>query len=132
MIAFVRAHPDIHVFAGIALVVMAIALTVAILSIADIMAPWGASLTLRCLSAFGLFAAAFFLVSGDLKVGASGRRLTLASFQPWSAARSGCRPGVLGRVREKDSRRFQAWHGEPSIRSSGVDQLLGAQARPRP
>ncbi len=84
MIAFVRAHPDIHVFAGLCLIVMAISLTVAILGIGEALAPPANSFAVRCISTLGLFAAAFFLVSGGLKVGASGPLLHIAGLrQEW-------------------------------------------------
>ena len=87
MIAFVRAHPAIHVFAGIALVFMAIALTVGTLGIRELLAPDADALAMRSLTALGLFAAAFFLVSGGLKVGASGPLLHFAELQPaWGEA----------------------------------------------
>ena len=84
MIAFVRAHPDIHVFAGLCLIAMSISLTVAILGIAEALAPPANAFAVRCLSAFALFAAAFFLVSGGLKIGASGPLLHIAGLrQEW-------------------------------------------------
>ncbi len=86
-IAFVRAHPDIQVMAGIALILMAITLTVAVLSVAEVAAPRADSLPLRCLSAFGLFAAALFLVTGGLRIGASGPLLHIASLRgDWGEA----------------------------------------------
>ena len=87
MIAFVRAHPDIHVFAGLCLIAMSISLTVAILGIGEALAPPANSFAVRCLSTLGLFAAAFFLVSGGLKVGASGPLLHIAGLRPeWGEA----------------------------------------------
>lgn len=86
-IAFVRAHPDVHVFAGIALIVMAIALTVAILGVAEVLSPRADSLAVRSLSALGLFAAALFLVTGGLQIGASGPLLHIASLRDeWGEA----------------------------------------------
>lgn len=77
-LAFVRAHPDIHVFAGVSFIVMAIALVVTIVGVADVVAPRADSLAIRCLSVFGLFAAGLFLVSGGLWIGASGPLLHIA------------------------------------------------------
>ena len=86
-IAFVRAHPDIHVLAGMCLILMAIALTVSVLSVAEVAAPRADSLALRCLSAFGLFAAVLFLVTGGLRIGASGPLLHIASLRDeWGEA----------------------------------------------
>ena len=86
-IAFVRAHPDIQVMAGVSLILMAIALTVSVLSVAEVTAPRADSLAMRCLSAFGLFAAAFFLVTGGLRIGASGPLLHIAGLRDaWGEA----------------------------------------------
>ena len=81
MVEFVRAYPEIHVFAGFALVLMSITLTVAVLGVSEVLRAAGAALAVRVLSALGLFAAAFFLVSGALKVGASGPLLHIAGLR---------------------------------------------------
>ncbi len=86
-IAFVRAHPDIHVLAGLSLILMAIALTVAILGVAEVIAPRADSLALRSVSAFGLFAAALFLVTGGLQIAKSGPLLHIANLRDeWGEA----------------------------------------------
>ncbi|MEP6639775.1 MAG: DUF4386 family protein [Chloroflexota bacterium] len=86
-IAFVRAHPDIPVMTGLSLILMAIALTVSVLSVAEVTAPRADSLALRCLSAFGLFAAVLFLVTGGLRIGASGPLLHIANLrEEWGEA----------------------------------------------
>lgn len=66
---FLRAHQQIYAQAGIALVLMAITLTVAIFVVWDVMAPRSNSLALRSTSAWGLFSAAFFLMHGVLRLG---------------------------------------------------------------
>ena len=87
MLRFVRAHPDVYVQAGIALILMAITLTVATLAVADVAAPRSDSLAVRCVSAFGLIAAAFYLLSGALRIGASGPLLHFASLKDeWGEA----------------------------------------------
>ena len=80
-LAFVRAHPDINVFAGLCLIMMAITLVVTILGVADVVVPRADSLALRCASTFGLFAAALFLVTGGLRIGASGPLLHIAGLR---------------------------------------------------
>lgn len=86
-IAFVRTQPDIHVYAGLCLILMAIALVVAILSVADVVAPRADSLAIRCVSVLGLFAAALFLVTGGLRIGASGPLLHIAGLRDeWGEA----------------------------------------------
>lgn len=80
-LAFVRAHPDINVFAGLSLILMAITLVVTILGVADVVAPRADSLALRFASTFGLFAAALFLVTGGLRIGASGPLLHIAGLR---------------------------------------------------
>ena len=85
-IAFIRAHPDIHVFTGLSLILMAIALTASILSVGELTAP-RAALAVRCVSALGLMAAALFLVTGGLQIGASGPLLHIANLRPeWGEA----------------------------------------------
>ncbi len=86
-IAFVQAHSDIPVITGVSLILMAIALTVSVLSVAAVTAPRADSLAMRCLAAFGLFAAALFLVTGGLRIGASGPLLHIASLRgEWGEA----------------------------------------------
>lgn len=72
MLRFVRAHPDIFVNAGLALIVMAITFTVAVLGVAEGLGPRSNSLLLRSASAFGLVAAAFFLMHAGIRIGTSG------------------------------------------------------------
>jgi hypothetical protein len=67
-VAFLREHPDVYVYAGLVLVVMAIALTVAALAVAELAAAHVASLTVKAITAFGLFAAASFLVNGIVRL----------------------------------------------------------------
>lgn len=81
MVEFVRTHPEVFVQAGIALIVMAISLTVAVLAIAEVMGPRSGPVGLRSSSAFGLFAAAFFLFGGAIRIGSSGPLLHMAGLR---------------------------------------------------
>ena len=81
MVSFVRTHPDIYVDAGLALILMAIALTAAVVTVAEVAAPRANSPALRWASAFGLFAAAFFLIHGGIRVGSSGPLLHIAGLK---------------------------------------------------
>lgn len=81
MVEFVRTHPEVFVHAGIALIVMAISLTVAVLAIAEVMGPRSGAVGLRSSSAFGLFAAAFFMFGGAIRIGSSGPLLHMAGLR---------------------------------------------------
>ena len=81
MLGFVRAHPDIYVHAGLALILMAITLTVAVLGVAEVAARRANSLGLRTASAFGLFAAAFFLMHAGIRIGSSGPLLHIGGLK---------------------------------------------------
>ncbi|MBA2381551.1 MAG: hypothetical protein H0V73_05510 [Chloroflexi bacterium] len=81
MVSFIRTHPDVYVDAGLALIMMAIALTAAVLTVADVAAERANSAALRWASAFGLFAAAFFLVHGGIRIGSSGPLLHIADLK---------------------------------------------------
>ena len=66
---FLHGHEQIYAQAGIALVLVAITLTVAVFAMWDVMAPRADPLALRATSALGLFAAAFFFMHGVLRLG---------------------------------------------------------------
>ena len=67
---FLRAHPEIYAQAGVSLMLLAIALTVATFVVFDAAASRSDSLALRSLSAIGLFSAAFFFMHGVLRFSA--------------------------------------------------------------
>lgn len=67
---FLRAHPEIYPQAGAALMLLAIALTVASFVVFEALAPRSSGLALRSTSAFGLFSAAFFFMHGVLRFAA--------------------------------------------------------------
>ena len=66
---FLHAHDEIYAQGGIALLLMSISLTVAVLAVWDALAPRVDALALRATTAFGLFAAAFFFMHGVLRLG---------------------------------------------------------------
>lgn len=66
---FLRAHGAIYAQGGLALLVMATSLTVAILGLWAALAPRADALALRTTTVFGLFAAAFFFMHGVVRLG---------------------------------------------------------------
>lgn len=87
MVGFVREHPEIFVQAGTMLIIMAISLTVAVLGVAGIMGPGSRPVGLQSSSALGLFAAAFFLFGGAIRIGSSGPLLHMAGLrEEWGEA----------------------------------------------
>ena len=81
MVGFIREHPEVFVQAGMALIVMALSLTVAVLGVAEVIGPGSSQVGLRSSSAFGLFAAAFFLFGGAIRIGSSGPLLHMAGLR---------------------------------------------------
>ncbi len=67
-LAFLRANPDAYVGAGTVLLLMAVALTVAALAVADALEAHVDRLALRSLTVLALFSAAAFLVFGVLRL----------------------------------------------------------------
>lgn len=66
---FLRDHGLVHAQSGLALLVMAISLTVAALAVWEALAPRADGLALRAATALGLFAAAFWFMQGVLRLG---------------------------------------------------------------
>ncbi len=66
---FLRAHDLVYAQGGVALLLMAISLTVAVLAVSEALAQHADVLALRTTTAFGLFAAAFFFMHGVLRLG---------------------------------------------------------------
>lgn len=81
MVRFVREHPAVFVQSGTTLILMAISLTIAVLAVAEVVAPRSGALSLRSTSAFGLFSAAFFLFGGAVRIGSSGPLLHMAGLR---------------------------------------------------
>jgi hypothetical protein len=67
-VAFLREHSEIHVQAGIVLMVIAVTLMVASFAVSDVLAPRSNSLALRSTTAFGVLAAASFFMLGVLRL----------------------------------------------------------------
>jgi hypothetical protein len=78
MIAFLRQHPDVYTWSGIAFVAMGVALVVAVLAVWDLMGSEPGAVVLRAAAVLGLFAAAFFFGQGVLRVQAPGTLLHMA------------------------------------------------------
>lgn len=68
MLPFLRQHSELSVYAGIALVVMAITLVTATFTTSDVLVQRADSLAVRSTAAFGIFAAAFFLMHGVVRL----------------------------------------------------------------
>ncbi|HEY3337585.1 MAG TPA: hypothetical protein VGK18_03705 [Propionicimonas sp.] len=77
-VAFVRAHPQVFALTGLALVVMAIALTISVASISEDNFVGSQRWPVTATTAAGLGAAVCFLVFGAMRVGASGPLLHIA------------------------------------------------------
>lgn len=83
-VAFVREHPEVFPQTGLALIVMSIALTISVASVADLHDPAPSQWPVRATSAAGMFAALCFLVFGAMRIGASGPLLHIAGLrQEW-------------------------------------------------
>ena len=72
---FLRQHSDFYFVSGMASVLAAITLTVAVLSVAETMLQPSSSLLMRTSSTLGLFAAAFLFAHGVLRVQSPGTLL---------------------------------------------------------
>ena len=80
-VLFIREHPEVFIQAGLVLILMSIFLTIAVLAVADAAKRRAGGVALTSVSTFGLFSAAFFLVFGALRVGASGPLLHIAGLR---------------------------------------------------
>ena len=86
-VEFVRAHPEVFTATGTALILMAIVLVIAVVSVAATARQERGSWAVRSASAFGLFAALCFLVFGAMRIGAVGPLLHIASLDAaWGEA----------------------------------------------
>jgi hypothetical protein len=81
MVEFIRAHPEVFVQAGMALILMAVSLTIGVLSVAEVVGTRSGGVGQRSISSFGLFAAAFFLFGGGIRIGSSGPLLHMAGLR---------------------------------------------------
>jgi hypothetical protein len=76
---FIRQHSEFSFTSGLASVLAAIALAVAVPSVADTLLQRSSSLMTRTTSAFGLFAAGFFFGHGGLRIQSPGTLLYIGS-----------------------------------------------------
>jgi hypothetical protein len=81
MVGFIRQYPEVFVQAGAMLVLMAISLAIAVLAVEEVVRPRSGRVGMRSTSAFGLFAAAFFLFGGAVRIGSSGPLLHMAGLR---------------------------------------------------
>jgi len=87
MVQFVREHPDIPIFTGLVLLAMALSLLLAVLAVADVDGSRSDRLAIGSVATLGLFAAAFYLVAGAFRIGASGPLLHFAGLdETWGNA----------------------------------------------
>jgi hypothetical protein len=87
MIAFLRDHPHVYTWSGIAFVVMAVALVLAVLAVREHFAHAPETVVMRTSAVLGLFAAAFFFGQGVLRVQAPGTLMHMAGLgREWGHA----------------------------------------------
>ena len=87
MLQFARVFPAVFVQEGMALLTMSISLTVATVAMVEVLALRVDRIALRSITAFGLFAAAAFFVTGALRVNASGPAIHIAGLnEAWGQA----------------------------------------------
>lgn len=86
-VAFVRDHPEVFANTGLVMVLLSVALTISVASVADLDDPTPPRWPVVATSAAGMFAALCFLVFGAMRVGASGPLLHIAELgQEWGEA----------------------------------------------
>lgn len=81
MVEFIRQHPEVFVRAGAMLVLMSISLAIAVMGVEAVVRPRSGGVALPSTSVFGLFAAAFFLFGGAVRIGSSGPLLHMAGLR---------------------------------------------------
>jgi hypothetical protein len=87
MIAFLRQHPNVYTWSGIAFVVMGVALVVAVLAVRDLMGSEPGAVAINAAAVLGLFAAAFFFGQGVLRVQSPGTLMHMAGMgREWGHA----------------------------------------------
>ena len=79
---FLRAHGDVYVLSGIGLVLMAVALTVAALSLDESLGARSHVVARRAVTTCGLFGAAFLVIAGVFQISAPGPVLRIEEFGP--------------------------------------------------
>lgn len=87
MLRFLRANPHIYAQAGVALLLMAISLTIGVLAVAELFRERTDRLAAHIVTAFGLFAAVMFFVHGAMRIGSSEPVLYIAGLrEEWGEA----------------------------------------------
>lgn len=83
-VRFVRTHPEVFTQTGLVLILMAMVLVVAVVSVAELHDQLSPRWPVHAVSAVGLFASLCFLVFGVMRIGASGPLLHVAGLrQDW-------------------------------------------------
>jgi hypothetical protein len=81
MVQWVRDHPEVYGQAGLALLAMAVSLTIAVLAVAELFKDRVSTLALRLATTFGLFAAAMLLIHGAMRIGSSEPVIHIANYR---------------------------------------------------
>lgn len=81
MVQWVRDNPEVYGQAGLALLAMAVSLTIGVLAVAELFRDRVDTLALKSATAFGLFAAAMFFVHGAMRIGSSGPLIHIADYR---------------------------------------------------
>lgn len=86
MLRFVRDHPEIYDMAGLALLVLAIALTIGVLAAHEALASKADALALRATTAFGLFSALLWFGHGAMRLSVQPMQHIQGLRQEWGEA----------------------------------------------
>jgi hypothetical protein len=81
MVQWVRDHPEVYGQAGLALLAMAVSLTIAVLAVSELFRDRVGALALKSATAFGLFAAAMLFVHGAMRIGSSEPVIHIADYR---------------------------------------------------
>ena len=81
MVQWVRDHPGVYGQAGLALLAMAVSLTIGVLAVAELFRDRVSPLALKSATAFGLFAAAMLFVHGAMRIGSSDPVIHIANYR---------------------------------------------------
>ena len=81
MVRWIRDHPEVYRQAGLALLTMAMSLTVAVLAIGELFRDRADALALKIAAAFGLFAAAMLFVHGAMRIGSAEPVIHIANYR---------------------------------------------------
>lgn len=81
MVQWVRDHPEVYGQAGLALLAMAVSLTIGVLAVAELLKERVSPLALKSATAFGLFAAAMLFIHGAMRIGSSEPVIHIANYR---------------------------------------------------